>query len=69
MEIERCHNSDCKRPYSIDEIGGGMPGSKEPEEIQCPHCRYTYTQRSNGSFRTHPLPPEVEEKYNREHPI
>lgn len=67
MNIERCQS--CKRPFSVDEIGGGMPGSKEPEDISCPHCKYTYTQRSNGCFNTHALSPEAEEKYNQENPL
>jgi DNA-directed RNA polymerase subunit RPC12/RpoP len=69
MEIERCRNNDCGRPFSVDEIGGAMPGSKEPEEIRCPNCGFTYTQRSNGYFNTHALSPKAEEKYNREHPV
>lgn len=67
MEIERCRNEDCKRAFSVDEVGGAMPGSNEPEDIRCPHCGHTYTQRSNGYFTTHPLSSKAEEEYDRAH--
>jgi hypothetical protein len=69
MEIERCHNKECRRPFGISEMGGQMPGTKESEDITCPYCNYTYTQRSNGVFQTHALGKEQEDKYNKEHPI
>ncbi|MDG3084725.1 hypothetical protein P7F88_00910 [Vibrio hannami] len=53
-EIEKC--SACNKKYEVSEIGGQMPGSKEPEEISCPYCGNTITRRSNGAFRTHALP-------------
>lgn len=59
-EIETC--SDCGKKYSITEIGGGVPGGKEPEEISCPHCGHSYTRRSSGVFRTHKLPDEDNSK-------
>mgnify|MGYP003945536857 CR=1 FL=1 len=56
MRIETCEN--CEKRYSVTEIGGGMPGSKESEEIQCPHCGNSFTERSNGAFKTSKLPDE-----------
>lgn len=37
-----------------------MPGTKESEDITCPHCGNTFTERSNGAFKTHPLQDEAE---------
>ncbi len=51
MRIERCSNKDCNRPFEVSEYKLQMPGTKEREDISCPHCGYTYTQISNGFFR------------------
>jgi DNA-directed RNA polymerase subunit RPC12/RpoP len=69
MEIERCHNKACSRPFQVSEIGGNMPGSKESEDITCPYCRYTITRNSNGGFRTHALSSEQEAEFNAEYPL
>jgi DNA-directed RNA polymerase subunit RPC12/RpoP len=61
MRVDKCGN--CGRPFEVLETGGGMPGSKEPEEISCPHCDYTTTERSNGVFRTFPLSAEAEKEW------
>lgn len=45
MRIEKCDK--CENRYSVTEIGGGMPGTKESEDITCPHCGNTFTERSN----------------------
>jgi transposase-like protein len=58
MRIEKCDK--CHKRYSVIEIGGGMPGTKESEEITCPHCGNTFTERSNGAFKTTPLPDEAD---------
>lgn len=58
MRVEQCDK--CQKRYSVTEIGGGMPGNKESEEISCPHCGYTYTERSNGTFQTSALHDENE---------
>lgn len=52
-DIENCNN--CGKKYYVIEIGGGMPGGREPEEISCPFCRHTFTRRSSGGFRTTPV--------------
>ncbi|GAJ65787.1 hypothetical protein JFPO14_contig00039-0013 [Edwardsiella piscicida] len=69
MEIERCSNVDCRRPFDVSEIGGRMPGTKEPEDITCPYCHHTITRRSNGVFQTHALSSAQEAKYNLESPL
>lgn len=46
-----------------------MPGTKEREDISCPHCGYTYTQISNGFFQTRAITPEQEEEFNRRNPL
>lgn len=56
--IDECRK--CGRPFHVIEIGGQMPGTSESEEISCPHCRDTFTERSNGAFRTSALSPEAE---------
>lgn len=69
MEIERCSNIDCRRPFEVSEFGGQMPGTKESEEITCPHCQHTITRRSNGVFRTYALSSEREKEYDLKHPL
>lgn len=61
MEIEKCKG--CNRPFEVQEQGGQMPGTKEPEDISCPYCGYTRTQRSNGYFRTWKLSEERERQW------
>jgi DNA-directed RNA polymerase subunit RPC12/RpoP len=64
MRIEACVS--CTRPFEISEIGGGMPGTKESEDITCPYCDFTRTERSNGMFRTHKLSEEREKQWREE---
>ena len=64
-DIEEC--GKCGRPFYVSEVGGVMPGTKELEEIRCPHCGHTFTRRSNGVFQTSKLSAEAEEKWNSEH--
>lgn len=67
MRIERCNH--CERAFHVAEIGGAMPGTKEREDISCPHCRYTYTETSNGAFRTSPLSAAEERAFDESNPI
>lgn len=46
MEIEQC--KECERPFEVMEQGGQMPGTKEPEDVECPHCGFTRTQVPTG---------------------
>jgi DNA-directed RNA polymerase subunit RPC12/RpoP len=68
MNIERCTNKDCRRPFDVNEFGGQMPGTKEMEDITCPYCSHTIQRISNGVFRTHALTPEQEARYNAANP-
>ena len=54
MRVETCEK--CQKRYKVIEISGGMPGTREREDISCPHCGHTYTERSNGVFITRALP-------------
>jgi len=69
MEIERCSNYQCKRPFEISQIGGQMPGTKEREDITCPHCGHTIQRMCNGVWRTHAVSTEQEAEYERKHPV
>ena len=60
-EIQECRA--CGKPFYINEIGGQMPGTKESEEIVCPHCGDTTSRRSNGSFSTSKLSPKAEKAW------
>lgn len=63
-DFVRCTNADCRRPFYVSEIGGQMPGSKEPEEIVYPHCRSEVERgSSNGYFQTAALSAENESEY------
>ena len=62
-EIRECRA--CGKPFSVSEIGGQMPGSKESERIECPHCGDVTTENSNGVFTTAKLTTEGEEEWKR----
>ena len=64
MQVERCNSDKCRRPFSVREMGGQMPGTKESEEITCPYCNHTLTRRSNGFFKTNALSPDLEAEFN-----
>jgi DNA-directed RNA polymerase subunit RPC12/RpoP len=64
MNIERCSNAECRRPFEVSEFGGGMPSGKEKEDITCPFCSHTTLRMSNGFFRTHALTVDQEAAYN-----
>lgn len=63
-EVEKCRA--CGKPYWVSEIGGQMPGTRESEDISCPHCGHTITRRSNGAFTTSKLTPEAEKAWEDE---
>lgn len=66
MGMQVCTNEQCKQPFSVQEISLAMPGTKEREEIVCPHCKTTVaTVVSNGFFRTSPLTPKQFEEWKK----
>lgn len=69
MSIERCGNVECRRPFSVSEYGLQMPGTKEREDIICPHCGHIYKKISNGFFQTKSLTPEDEATFNITNPM
>ena len=69
MSIERCQSPSCRRPFSVSEYGLHTPGTKERENITCPHCGYTYTEVSNGFFNTRALSASEEADFNDNNPI
>ena len=64
MEIQQCSSADCSRPFEVREIGGQMPGTKEPEDISCPYCGHTTRRTSNGSFMTTKMSPDAEREWS-----
>lgn len=46
-----------------------MPGTKDREDVSCPHCHHTYTQMTNGFFQTEALTPEAEAAFNLQGPL
>ena len=69
MRRERCKNLSCRRAFEVSEYGLQMPGTKEREDITCPHCGHTYTEISNGFFRTHTLSSTDEAEFNEKNPL
>lgn len=69
MDIERCSNTKCHRPFQVSEYKLQMPGTKEREDISCPYCGHTIARISNGFFRTSGLLPEQETEFNKTHPL
>jgi aspartate carbamoyltransferase regulatory subunit len=41
MEIDKCTNEKCLKEFQVHPIGGGVPGGKEKEPIDCPYCGTT----------------------------
>ncbi|OCK56764.1 hypothetical protein [Bradyrhizobium sp. LMTR 3] len=35
---ETCKDPRCQGQFTVTAIGGGVPGGKELEIIECPHC-------------------------------
>ena len=62
--IEKC--GACGRPFYVTKIGGQIPGSKQFEDIVCPHCGHTFTERSNAVFWTTKLTPAAEAAWIKE---
>jgi predicted Zn finger-like uncharacterized protein len=61
-DVEHCPH--CARLFMVREQKLGMPGTKEREDVNCPHCHQTArTEVINGLFRTYPLMPEEEREY------
>lgn len=69
MDIERCRNVECRRPFSVSEYQLGMPGTKDRESISCPHCHHSYERMSNGFFQTSKLSEAAEKEFCKAHPI
>ena len=64
MSIERCR--ECRRPFEVREIALQMPGTRDSEEVACPHCGHTVSRRSSGVFRIRGLSSEQEAAYEAE---
>ncbi len=69
MDIQRCSNPGCARLFQINQLGGQMPGTKEPEDIICPYCSHTIQQMCNGVWQTYKLSDVQEQEYNRDHSV
>jgi DNA-directed RNA polymerase subunit RPC12/RpoP len=63
QRVDRCINKYCRRPFYVIQKGGQMPGTKESEEITCPHCGHSKTERSNGVFDTSEMTAEDERQW------
>ncbi len=61
MRVEEC--TKCGKPFEVIEIGGNASGGREREDIDCPHCGFTTTERTSGVFRTRKLRPDLEAAY------
>jgi len=59
--IDRCDK--CRSPFYVNEILAGFGGSAEPDEIRCPHCSHSFTEGSEGAFRTAKLDSEAERNW------
>jgi len=69
MEIQRCTSASFLRPFQVLEPGGTMPGTKESEDITCPHHSYIIQRTSNCWFRTIPLLLKKEEDFNADNSL
>jgi hypothetical protein len=36
--VETCKSPECRGQFSVSSVGGGAPGGKDLEIIECPHC-------------------------------
>jgi hypothetical protein len=68
MQFQRCSNSQCGRPFQINEFEGKEPGSNEPTELICPHCGHTEARWCDSVFLVHALTPEEEADFNVRNP-
>lgn len=59
MANATCPNPECGKEFSFSIIGGGVPGGKELEELDCPYCgALVDKEMMSGSFVTSKIPPE-----------
>lgn len=58
MTITQC--PDRYRLFSWSSMGGGVPGGKEREEVNCTHCGFVvHFEMTSAVFRTSTLAPET----------
>jgi hypothetical protein len=75
MRFERCANTDCHRPYQVNEFHFGTSGAASnadafiAEQYTCPHCGHMQTTFGNGIVLVHALTEEQEEEFNRANPL
>lgn len=66
-EIMKCSN--CGKPFMVSEHNLAMPGTKEKEPVNCPHCGHTNAEwTSNGWWTTSKLSPEEEVEWEKRNP-
>jgi predicted Zn finger-like uncharacterized protein len=52
-DVEQC--PECKQWFTVQESRMGVPGGKEREPVDCPHCRAIVRQAmTDGFWRTYP---------------
>jgi hypothetical protein len=51
--MEKCTNESCRKDFYVSTIGGGFPGGKELEPVNCPYCGTTVrTEMTSAVFLT-----------------
>lgn len=68
MPHQRCTNSDCRRPFQVNEYDGMKSGSNSAEVITCPHCGDRTTLFTDSVFVVHALSEDEEMLFNAQNP-
>lgn len=54
---------DCGKKFTVATIGGGVPGGKEMETVDCPHCHSEqYREMTSASFVVRAVPDDYDEE-------
>jgi hypothetical protein len=69
MRFQRCSNSDCLRPFQINEFDGKRFGTHRGHLITCPHCGHAETHPTGNTILIHALSAEEEMEFNRLFPL
>jgi len=66
MRFQRCINSDCSRPFQVNEFSAHAADARG--HITWPHCGHTTAASSASVFLVHAMTPEEEAKFNLDNP-
>jgi hypothetical protein len=65
MKFQRCSNTQCARPYQVNEFSSHADRGDDTGLIICPHCGHTETRWCDSVFLVHALSAEQEAAFEQ----